>query len=90
MIKATCKRRQLEHSLTLYTNRNLKWIKELNIMLDTIKLLEENRERTLFDKNHSNIFVNPPPRVMKIKAKISTLDLIKNIFFFLHSKGNHF
>ena len=51
---------------------------------DTIKLLEENTGRTLFDINHSKIFFDPPPRVMKIKTKINTWDLIK-----LNSKGNH-
>ena len=44
---------------------------------DTIKLLEENTGRTLFDINHSKIFFHPPPRVMKIKTKISNWDLIK-------------
>ena len=59
---------KLEHSLTPYRNINSKWIKELNIRPDTIKLLEENIGQTLSDINHSNIFSDPPPRVMKIKA----------------------
>ena len=45
----------------------MKWIQDLNVRPDTIKLLEENIGRTLFDINHSNIFLDPPPRVMKIK-----------------------
>ena len=61
----TCKRIKLEHSLTPYTK--MKWIQDLNVRPDTIKLLEENIGRTLFDINHSNIFLDPPPRVMKIK-----------------------
>ena len=61
---------KLEHSLTPYTNINSKWIKDLNIRLDTIKLLEENIGRTLFDINHSKIFFDSPPRVMEIKTKI--------------------
>ena len=60
---------KLEHSLTPYTKINSKWIKYLDVRLDTIKLLEENIGRTLFDINRSNIFFDPPPRVMKIKTK---------------------
>ena len=52
-------------------------MKDINIRLDTIKLLEENISRTLFDINHSNIFLNLSPRVMEIKAKINKWDLIK-------------
>ena len=74
---ATCKRMKLEHSLTPHTKINSKWIKGLNVRPDTIKLLEENIGRTLFDMNHSKIFFDPPPRVMKIKTKINKLDLIK-------------
>ena len=60
-----------EHFLTPYTKINSKWIKNLNVRPDTIKLLEENIGRTLYDLNHSNILFDPPPRVMKIKTKIS-------------------
>ena len=76
---------KLEHSLTPYTKINSKWIKDLNVKLDTIKLSEENIGRTLFDINHSKIFFDPPPRVMKIKTKINKWDLIK----LLYSKENH-
>ena len=62
---------KLEHSLTPYTKINSKWIKDLNVRPDTIKLLEENIHRTLFDMNHSNIFFGPPHRVMQIKTKIN-------------------
>ena len=56
---------KLEHSLTPHTKINSKWIKVINVRLDTINLLEENIGRTLFDMNSSNIFLDPSPRVMK-------------------------
>ena len=62
---------KLEHSLKPYTEINSKWIKDLNIRPDTIKLLEENTDRTLCDINHSKIFFDPPPREMEIKTKIN-------------------
>ena len=65
----TCKRMKLEHSLTPYTKINSKCIRDLNVRPDTIKLLEENTGRTLFDINHSKIFFDPPPRVMEVKQK---------------------
>ena len=68
---------KLEHSLIPYTKINSKWIKDLNVRQDTIKLFEENIGRTLFDINHSKIFFDPPPRVMKIKTKINKWDLMK-------------
>ena len=67
---------KLEHSLTPYTKINSKWIKDLSVRPDTIKLLEGNIG-TLFDINHSNIFFDPPPSVMKIKPKINKWDLMK-------------
>ena len=59
----------LEHFLTPYTKINSKWIKDTNVRLETITLLEENIGRTLSDKNHSKILYDPPPRVMEIKQK---------------------
>ena len=74
---ATCKRMKLELSLTPYTKINSKWIRDLKLRLDTIKLSEENIRRTLFDINHSKIFFDLPPRVMEIKIKINKWDLMK-------------
>ena len=62
---------KLEHFLKLYTKINSKWIKDLNIRPESIKLLEENIGKTLLDINHSRILYDPPPRVMEIKAKIN-------------------
>ena len=86
---ATCKRLKLEHSLTPYTKINSKWINDLNVRPDTIKLLEENIGRTLFDINHSKILFDPPSREMEMEIKTThLLDLMKRKSF-LHSKGNH-
>ena len=68
---------KLEYSLTPYTKVNSKWIKDLNVRPDTIKLLEESIGRTLFDINRSKIFFDPPPREMEIKTKINKWDLMK-------------
>ena len=62
---------KLEHFLTPYTKINSKWVKDLNVRPDTIKLLEENIGRTLCDINHSKILLYPPPREMEIKTKIN-------------------
>ena len=62
---------KLEHFLTPYTKINSKCIKDLNVRPETIKLLEENIGKTLFDIHHSRIFYDPPPRILEIKAKIN-------------------
>ena len=67
----------LEHFQTAYTKINSKWIKELNVRPETIKLLEENIGRTLDDINQSKILYDPPPRVTEIKPKVNKWDLIK-------------
>ena len=67
----------LEHFLIPYAKINSKWIKDLHIRLETIKLLEENIGRTLNDINQSKILYYPGPRVMEIKTKVDKWDLIK-------------
>ena len=68
---------KLEHFLTPYTKIDSKWIKDLNVRPETIKLLEENIGKTLSDIYHSRIRYDPSPRILEIKAKINKWDLIK-------------
>ena len=68
---------KLDHFLTPYTKINSKWIRNLNIRPETIKLLEENIGKTLSNISHSRILYDPPPRRLEIKAKINKWDLIK-------------
>ena len=66
---------KLGHSLIPYQKMNSKWIKDLNIRSDTTKFLEENIGRTFSFINHSNIFPDPSPRVMNIKAKMKKWEI---------------
>ena len=68
---------KLDHSLTPYKEINSKWIKNLNVRPNTIKLLQENMGRSPYDINHSKILFDPPPREMEIKTKINKWDLVK-------------
>ena len=68
---------KLEHCLTSYGKINSNWIKELNVRPGTIKLLEENIGRKLFDINYSKILFHVPPRLKRIKTQIIKRDLIK-------------
>ena len=83
-ISGTGKTEQLHQQfLTLYTKVSSKWIKNLNVRSETIKLLEENIGRTLNDINQSKILQDPPPRVMEIKTKVNRWDLIKLKSFYI-------
>ena len=66
-----------EHFLTPYIKIDSKWIKDLNVQPENIKLLVENRNKMLSYIDHSRILYDPPPRVLEIKAKINKWGQIK-------------
>ena len=78
---APCKSRKLEHSLIPYTKINSKWLTDLNIRHDTMKLLEENIGKTFSDIHHNNVFLGLSSKAIEIKAKINKWDLIRFISF---------
>ena len=71
------KKKKLDHQLTPYTKINSRWIKDLNISCDTIKVLEKDIGRKISDIPCSNIFTDTPPRVRNIKERINKWDFIK-------------
>ena len=68
---------KLDHQLTPYTKINSRWIKDLNISRNTIKVLEENIGRKISDIPHSNIVTDMSPKARDIKERINKWDLIK-------------
>ena len=79
---------KLDHQLIPYIRINSKWVKDLNISHDTIKVLEENIARKVSDIPHSNIFTDMSLGARDIKEKINTWDLIK-IKSFCMARGNN-
>ena len=76
-LTAACKRMKLEHFLTPFTKINSKQIKDVNVIPEIIKLLEENIGRMLNDLNQSKILYDSPPRVTEIKTEVNKWDWIK-------------
>ena len=72
---------KLEHTLPPCTKLNSKWLKDLNIRHDTIRLLEENIGKTFSNINLTNVFFGQSPKATEIKAKIKQCYLIKLISF---------
>ena len=68
---------KLEHTLTPCTKINSKWLKDLNIRHDTIKLLEERIGKTFSDINRTNVFLGQSPKAIEIKTNKNKWDLVK-------------
>ena len=79
----TCKSMKLEHTLRPCTKINSKWLKDLNIRQDTIKLLEKNIGKTFSDINHTHVFLGQFTKAIDIKAEINKWNLIKLISFYI-------
>ena len=69
--RTTCKKMKLDHQLTTNTKINSRWIKDLTVSHDIIRVLEENIVREISDIPHSSIFTNMSPRTRNIKEKIN-------------------
>ena len=77
----------LDHFLTPYTKINSKWMKDLNVRQEAIKIFEEIAGKNLFDLGRSNFLLNISLEARETKAKINYWDLIK--IKLLHSEGNN-
>ena len=68
---------KLNHQLTPYTKISSRWIKDLNISRNTVKVLEEKIGRKISDIPHSNIVTDMSPTARDVKERINECDLIK-------------
>ena len=68
---------KLDHSLTPYTKINSKWMKDLNVRQDSIKILEENTGNTLFELVHSNFLQDTSMKARETKTKMNYWDFIQ-------------
>ena len=78
---ATCRRMKLDHSFIPYTKINSKWMKDLNVRQDSIKIREENTGNTLFELGHSNFLQDTSMKVRETKAKMNYWDFIRKRAF---------
>ena len=85
---APCKKMKINYQLKPYTKINSRWIKDLNISSDTIKVLEENIGRKISDILCSNIFTDMSPKARDIKERINKWDLIKLKSFFMAKESS--
>ena len=76
-LEATCRRMKLDHFLTPYTKINSKWMKDLNVRQEAIKILKDKAGKNLFDLGCSNFLLNTSPEARETKAKMNYWDLIK-------------
>ena len=83
---ATCREMKSNHFFTPHTKTDSKWMKDLNVRKESIKILEENTGSNLFDLSHSNFFLETLPKAREARAKMNYWDFIK-IKCFLHSNG---
>ena len=77
LVPSFIEKTKLNQQLTLCTKINSRWIKDLNISRNTIKVLEENIGRKISDIPHSNILTDTSPKARDIKERINKWDFIK-------------
>ena len=68
---------KLDHFLTLYTKIISKWIKDRNVKLESIKILDKSTGSNVSNISSSNVFLYMSPEAKEIKAKINYEDYIK-------------
>ena len=74
---ATCRKMNVDHLLTPYRNINSKWIKDLNVRQETIKIPEKKTGNDHFDLGHNNFLLDMSPEARGIKAKMNCWEFIK-------------